>query len=159
MVHNCARLHGQRHGVRTLKHNVLALRVHSQVAGERTLMALELRPVEIERVRDEERLFGGDIVWWVLLLVISVPIMLWGLSQIPDTGGFVFLGIGGVGAGIAFAQIALRLPYLTHRFLLSIVIATLVVVVIGVVALIFSTTLSVPTAPVDVMYKPPISGG
>ncbi|GAC1318217.1 MAG: hypothetical protein NVSMB2_12790 [Chloroflexota bacterium] len=122
-------------------------------------MALELRPVEVERVRDEERLFGGDIVWWVLLLVISVPIMLWGLSRIPETGGFVFLGIGGVGAGIAFAQIALRLPYLTSRFLLSIVIAGVVLLVIGVVALLFNMTLPVPTAPPDVMYKPPISGG
>lgn len=122
-------------------------------------MALDLRPVEIERVRDEERLFGGDIVWWVLLLVISLPIMLWGLSLVPDTGGFVFMGIGGVGAGVAFAQIALRLPYFTNRFLLSMVIAAVVLLVIGVVALLFSMTLSVPTAPPDVMYKPPISGG
>lgn len=154
-----ADLRGDGRCVRTLKPNGLALRVHSQAVGERTLMALDLRPVEIDRVRDEERSFGGDIVWWVLLLVISVPIMVWALSLIPDTGGFVFMGIGGVGAGVAFAQIALRLPYLTSRFLLSMLIAALVLLVIGVVALIFSTTLSVPTAPPDVMYKPPISGG
>lgn len=122
-------------------------------------MALELRPVEVERVRDEERLFGGDIVWWVLLLVISVPIMLWGLARIPETAGFVFLGFGGVSAGIAFAQIALRLPYLTNRFVLSIVIAGGVLLVIGIAALLFNMTLPVPTAPPDVMYKPPISGG
>src|ERR687886_760310 len=40
------------------------------------LMAVETRPGEVERVRDEERLFGGDLVWWLLLLLVSVPILL-----------------------------------------------------------------------------------
>lgn len=122
-------------------------------------MALDLRPVEIERVRDEERLFGGDIVWWVLLLVVCVPLLLWGLARMPDTDGMVFLSLGGIGSGVAFAQVVLRLPYLTNRFLLSIVIATGAALVIGVVALVFNMSLPVTTAPPDVMYKPPISGG
>lgn len=121
-------------------------------------MALDLRPLD-DSVRNEERLFGGDIVWWLLLLIVSVPIILWGLAQIPGTAGFFFLALGGIGAGISFSQIALRLPYLTRHFTLSIVLAIVVLAVIGVIALVFSTTLPVQTAPLDVMYKPPISGG
>ena len=34
-------------------------------------MALEVRPID-DPVRNEERLFGGDIVWWLLLLIVSV---------------------------------------------------------------------------------------
>jgi hypothetical protein len=123
-------------------------------------VALDIqRPIEIARVRDEERLFGGDIVWWLLLLIVCVPLLLLGLAQIPQTSGFVFLSLGAIGAGIAFAQVAMRLPYLTNHFLLSITIAAVALTVIGVVALIFNFTLPVPNAPLDVMYKPPISGG
>jgi hypothetical protein len=110
-------------------------------------------------VRHEERLFGGDIVWWLLLLVVAVPIMLWGLSQSPQIHGFVFLSIGGIAAGVAFAQVILRLPYLTNGFMRSVLIVVLASAVIAGVAFIFSLTLPVPSAPPDVMYKPPVSGG
>jgi ABC-type branched-subunit amino acid transport system permease subunit len=122
-------------------------------------MAVDDRPIEIERVRDEERLFGGDIVWWLLLLIVSVPLLLAGLAGVPDTGGFVLLALGGIGAGVSFAQIVMRLPYLTNRFVLSLVIAIAVVAVIGLVTLLFAASLPTPTAPLDVMYKPPVSGG
>jgi hypothetical protein len=122
-------------------------------------MAVDARPIEIERVRDEERLFGGDIVWWVLLLVISVPIMLWGLSQTPTTFGFLVLSLGGIAAGVSFTQIAMRLPYLTNRFLFSLFLAMIAAAIICGVALLYNMTLPVPTPPPDVMYKPPISGG
>ncbi len=122
-------------------------------------MAVDLRPMEIERVRDEERLFGGDIVWWLLLLIVSVPVVLWGLAQTPQTIGFVLLCVGAIAAGVAFAQIAMRLPYLTNRFLLSVLIVVVAAAVIGLLALLFNMTLAVPTASPDVMYKPPTSGG
>jgi F0F1-type ATP synthase membrane subunit c/vacuolar-type H+-ATPase subunit K len=118
-----------------------------------------VRPVEIERVRDEERMFGGDIVWWLLLLIVSVPVMLWGLAQTPETGGFVFLALGGIGAGVSFARVAVRLPYLTNHFSLSMFLAIAVIAIIGLIALVFNMSLPVPTAPLDVMYKPPVSGG
>jgi hypothetical protein len=116
-------------------------------------------PIEVDNVRDEERFFGGDIVWWCLLLLVSIPVILRGLSSIPDTGGFVFLSIGGIMAGIAFAQIVMRMPYLTNGFVRSLLIVFAVMLVIGVIALGFSMTLPVTDAPPDVMYKPPISGG
>ena len=115
--------------------------------------------IEVTNVRDEERLFGGDIVWWLLLLVISVPAMLLGLSQAPQIHGFVILTVGGIAAGVAFAQIALRLPYFTNGFVKSWLIVILAVAVIAGVAFLFSLTLPVPQAPPDVMYKPPVSGG
>jgi hypothetical protein len=123
-------------------------------------MAVDTRRVlDVNDVRHEERMFGGDIVWWLLLLLISVPLLLWGLKESPQIHGFVFLSIGGVAAGIAFAQVILRLPYLTNGFMRSVLIVILVSAVIAGVAFIFSLTLPVPTASLDVMYKPPVSGG
>jgi hypothetical protein len=122
-------------------------------------MAVDARPIEIERVRDEERLFGGDIVWWVLLLIVSLPVLLWGLAQTPQVSGFIFLAVGGIASGTSFAQIAMRLPYFTNRFLLSVLLVVVAAAIFGIVALAFNATLPVPTAPLDVMYKPPISGG
>lgn len=123
-------------------------------------MALETQaPIEVENVKDEERFFGGDIVWWVLLLLVSIPVLFWGLAQIPSTLGFLLLSIGGILAGIAFAQIILRLPYFTNGFVKSVLIVLVISIVIAGVALLYNMTLDVPTAPPDVLYKPPISGG
>jgi hypothetical protein len=122
-------------------------------------MAVDTPPIEIQRVRDEERLFGGDIVWWLLLLVVSVPIILLGLAQAPQIHGFLFLTVGGVAAGVSFAQITLRLPYFTNGFVKSMLIVLLVSAVIGGIAFMYSMTLPVPEASPDVMYKPPIPGG
>ena len=124
-------------------------------------MATEAQPVEVElaSVRDEERLFGGDIVWWAMLLLVSIPILLLGLAQVPDTSGFLLLSLGGVLAGVGFAQITLRLPYLTNGFVKSMLIVFFASLVIAGIALMYNMTLPVPSAPPDVMYKPPISGG
>jgi hypothetical protein len=122
-------------------------------------MAVDSRPIVIVSVRDEERLFGGDIVWWLLLLVVSVPIMLFGLAAAPQIHGFIVLAIGGIALGLAFAQVILRLPYITNGFMRSVLIVMLASLVIAGVAWVFSETLPVPTAPPDVMYKPPVSGG
>jgi hypothetical protein len=123
-------------------------------------MAVETdAPLDVQNVRDEERFFGGDIVWWALLLLISVPVLLWGLANIPDTGGFLLLALGGILAGVAFAQVMLRLPYWTNGFIKSLLIVFVAALVICGIALLFNFTLDVPSAPPDVMYKPPISGG
>jgi hypothetical protein len=122
-------------------------------------MAAEAQPIVVENVRAEERLLGGDVVWWAFLLVISVPIMLFGLSQAPQISGFLILSVGGVAAGTAFAQVMLRLQYLTGRFLLSMFMVVVAAVVIGGIAQLYSMSLPVPQASPDVMYKPPISGG
>src|SRR5215831_20951834 len=118
-------------------------------------MAVENPPAltDVEEVRNEERQFGGDIVWWVLLLIVSVPIMLWGLGQSPRIEGFAVLAIGGIAAGIAFAQIILRLPYFTNSFVRSVLLVIVVSVIIAGVAWLFSNTLPSPTPPLDVMYK------
>lgn len=123
-------------------------------------MAVEAeQPITIDKVRDEERFFGGDIVWWVLLLVCSVPVVLFGLGLAPDLGGFLLMIVGGVLGGVAFAQVMLRMPYFTSGFVKSMLIVLLASVVIAGVALLYNMTLPVPTAPPDVLYKPPISGG
>ncbi len=122
-------------------------------------MAVDTRPIEVATVRDEERLFGGDIVWWLLLLVIGVPTMLLGLWQAPQIHGFLLLAIGGIASGVAFAQVILRLPYLTNGFVRSVLIVIAVALVIAGAAFLFNLSLPVPTAPPDVMYKPPVSGG
>jgi len=120
---------------------------------------IEQAPIEVENVRDEERFFGGDIVWWCLLLLVSVPVLLLALSKIPDTLGFFLLAIGGIMAGLCFAQVVMRLPYFTNGFMKSVFIGVVVLLVIGGIDLVFSNNIQVPYAPPDVMYKPPISGG
>jgi hypothetical protein len=115
--------------------------------------------VEVEHVRDEERMLGGDVVWWIVLLVFSLPMVLLGVAKAPDLGGFVLMIVGGILAGVAFAQVMLRLPYFTHRLFASFVILTVVTLVVIGIAFLFGMALPVPTAPPDVMYKPPVSGG
>src|SRR5260370_41451274 len=122
-------------------------------------MAVEPQPIEVESVRDEERFFGGDIVWCALLLLVSIPVLLLALSLTPDTVGFLLLSIGGVMAGVAFAQVMLRLPYHLNGFIRSFLIVFVASLVIAGIALLYNMTLPVPNAPPDVMYKPPISGG
>ncbi len=122
-------------------------------------MALDARPIEVKSVREEERLLGGDIVWWAFLLVVSVPVLLFGLAQAPQIHGFLILSVGGVAAGIAFAQVALRLPFFTHRFLLSMLLVVVALAIIGGIAQVYTMSLPVTQAPLDVMYKPAISGG
>lgn len=117
------------------------------------------QPLEVESVRDEERFFGGDIVWWVLLLIVSIPVILIGLANSPDTGGFLALSLGGVLAGVGFAQVMLRLPYFGNGFTRSFLIVFVAAVVISGIALLYSMSLPVPEARPDVMFKPPISGG
>ena len=124
-------------------------------------MAVETqpKPIEIEDVREEQRFFGGDIVWWCLLLLVSIPVLLGGISQIPSTFGFLLLAVGGIMAGVGGAQIMFRLPYITNGFIKSVVIVFAAALVICGIALLFSLTLEVPEAPIDTMFKPPISGG
>jgi hypothetical protein len=122
-------------------------------------MALDTQPIEVDKVEDEERFFGGDPVWWLLLLVVSVPILLYGLSQAPQISGFVFISLGCILAGIAFAQLMVRLPYLTKRFAVSLLIVVIVAGIIGGIGQAYNTTLPVSQARPDTMYKPPISGG
>jgi hypothetical protein len=117
------------------------------------------QPIEIENVRDEERHFGGDIVWWALLLLFSLPVLLWGLSLTPDTIGFLILGVGGIAAGLGFTQIMFRLPYFTNSFVKSLLIVLVLSLVLCAIAFLFNLTLPVPQAPLDVTFKPPISGG
>jgi hypothetical protein len=117
------------------------------------------QPIEVENVRDEEHFFGGDIVWWALLLLFSIPVLLWGLSLTPDTIGFLILGVGGIAAGLGFTQIMFRLPYFTNSFVRSLLIVLVLSIVVCGIAFLFNLTLPVPQAPLDVTFKPPISGG
>jgi len=122
-------------------------------------MAAEAPLIDVQNVRDEERLLGGDVVWWALLLVVSVPVVLLGLALAPQIVGFLILSVGCIAGSIAFAQIALRLPYFTHRFMFSVLLVVLASVIIAGIAEVYSLTLPVQQASIDTMYKPPISGG
>jgi len=117
------------------------------------------QPIEIENVSDEQHFFGGDIVWWLLLLLVSIPVLLWGLALIPDTVGFLVLGVGGIAAGVALAQIIFRLPYFTGSFVRSVLIVLVLAIVVCGIAFLCNLTLPLPEARLDVMFKPPVSGG
>ena len=117
-------------------------------------------PIEVENVRDEERLFGGDVVWWALLLVVSVPIVLCGLALAPQihrlsdpVGG----RHGGRDCLCSGHRCACRTsPAASCSACSSSFVAS---VIIGGIGQLYIMTLPVPQASLDVMYKPPISGG
>jgi hypothetical protein len=88
-----------------------------------------------------------------------MPVMLYGLSLAPSVMGFLIMALGGILGGVSFTLIMVRLPYLTHRLIGSFVILIVVAAVFMGVAFIWSTTLPVPQASQDTMFKPPISGG
>jgi hypothetical protein len=119
----------------------------------------DTRPIEVESVRDEERFFGGDIVWWCLLLLVSIPVLLGSVSLIPSTGGFLLLALGGIMAGVGFAHVMLRLPYFGNGFVKSIIIVLVASLILCGIWLLFNMSLDVPQAPLDTTFKPPISGG
>ncbi len=119
----------------------------------------EPQPIEVDSVRDEERFFGGDIVWWCLLLLVSIPVLLGALALIPSTGGFLLLSLGGIMAGVGFTEIVMRLPYFGNGFARSVLIVIVAAVILCGIWLLYNNTLDVPTAPLDVTFKPPISGG
>ena len=124
-------------------------------------MAVEsdTQPIEVESVRDEERFFGGDIVWWCLLLLVSIPVLLGSISLVPSTGGFLLLSLGGIMAGLGFAQVMLRLPYFGNGFVKSFIIVFVVALILCGIWLLFNNSLNVPEASLDTTFKPPISGG
>jgi len=113
----------------------------------------------VESVRDEERFFGGDIVWWCLLLLVSVPVLLGALALMPSTGGFLLLSLGGIMAGVGFTEVMMRLPYFGNGFARSVLIVLVATIVLCGIWLAYNNTLDVPQAPLDVTFKPPISGG
>jgi hypothetical protein len=71
----------------------------------------------------------------------------------------LLLCVGGILFGVSFAQVILRLPYLTHRLIGSFIILLVIAAIFMGIAFLYSTTLEVPTAPPDTMYKAPVSGG
>ena len=114
---------------------------------------------EVERVADEERLLGGELVWWIVLLLLSLPVMLYGLSQAPSVGGFLLLVLGGILGGVSYTLIMVRLPYLTHRLIASFLILIVVAAVFMGLTFLWSLSLPVPQASQDTLFKPPVSGG
>jgi hypothetical protein len=119
-------------------------------------MAVE---AEVERVADEERLLGGELVWWIVLLLLSLPVLLYGLTQAPTVGGFLLMTVGGILAGVSFTLIMVRLPYLIGRLIASFLIFIVVAAIFMGVAFVWSMSLPVPTPSQDTTFKPPISGG
>src|ERR1700674_1489819 len=97
-------------------------------------MAVDAKPIEVKSVREEERLFGGDIVWWVFLLVVSVPGVLLGLALAPQLIGFFILSVARWAGSVPFAQIALRLPFFPRRFLFSMLMVVVASAIIGGIA-------------------------
>jgi hypothetical protein len=69
------------------------------------------------------------------------------------------MAIGGIAASIAFTQLIMRLPYHLGGFGVSVLIVLVAAALITGFAFLYSLTLPVPSAPIDVMFKPPVSGG
>ena len=94
-----------------------------------------------------------------MLLLVSIPVLLGAVALIPSTGGFLLLALGGIMAGVGFTQVVMRLPYFGNGFARSVLIVIVAAIILCGIWLAYNSTLEVPQAPLDVTFKPPISGG
>jgi hypothetical protein len=86
-------------------------------------------------VLDDIRL-GGSLPFWIILGLVGIVLVDAGLMAAPAINGFLLLIAGGLLLGISYGQLLLRIPGLTRRPSIGVLIALLItVVVLGAVAL------------------------
>jgi hypothetical protein len=121
-------------------------------------MALDVRAHAAADPRAEEaevdRTLGGNMFVWLAGLVLGLGLFLLGVSQAPQTGGFLLMIASGLLAGVSYAELMLRMPAVTHRFTLSVVLTLVVLAVVVVGALLFSQSLPTPTPNPDINLLP-----
>ena len=70
------------------------------------------RLIELAAI-DDDRL-GAPLPLWLAFALLGVALLGWGLRLAPSLQGWLLVIAGGVLAGMAYAQIVLRLPTLTR---------------------------------------------
>jgi hypothetical protein len=119
-------------------------------------MALNVHPQTSARAEEVEvdRTLGGNIFLWLGGLVVGLGLFLAGVSMAPQTGGLLLMAASGILAGLSYTELMLRMPTVTHRFTLSLLLTLLVLGVIVAGALLFANALPTPPQNPDVNLLP-----
>ena len=89
---------------------------------------------------------------WVL--AIGLGLFLIAVNMAPQTTGFLVMAASGVLAGLSYTEVMLRMPSMTHRFTLSLLLTLVVLAVIIVGALAYANSLPTPPQNPDVNLLP-----
>ena len=111
--------------------------------------------VEVRESSDVDHTLGGNWVVWSAGLIVGLGLFLVGVGQSPQTGGFLLMIASGLLAGLSYTQVMLRLPVVTHRFTLSLLLTLLVTSVLLVGMLMYGMALPTPSPTTDVRLVPP----
>ena len=117
-------------------------------------MAIDVRAQSRAEEAEVDRTLGGNLMAWLAGLVLGLGLFLLGLSQSPQIGGFLLMAASGILAGASYAQVMLRMPTVTHRFALSLLLTLVVAAVIIVGAMMYSASLPTPAHNPDVNLLP-----
>jgi hypothetical protein len=74
----------------------------------------ETGPRLIERAAIDDDRLGAPLPLWFAFALLGAALLGWGLRLAPSLQGWLLVITGGVLAGMAYAQIVLRLPMLTR---------------------------------------------
>ena len=123
-------------------------------------MAINVHPQTSARAEQAEvnRTLGGNVFLWLGGLVVGLGLFLAAVSMAPQTGGFVLMAASGVLAGLSYTELMLRMPTVTHRFTLSLLLTLVVLAVIVAGALVFANSLPTPPQNPDVNLLPAQGG-
>src|SRR5919199_1556397 len=119
-------------------------------------MAVDVRSRMKARAEEAEvdRTLGGNLFVWLGGLVLGLGLFLLGVSMAPQTGGFLLMAASGVLAGLSYTEVMLRMPTMTHRFTLSLLLTLVVLAVVVSGALVYANSLPVRAQNPDVNLLP-----
>jgi hypothetical protein len=118
-------------------------------------MAVDVRSRARAEEAEVDRTLGGNVFVWLAGLALGLGLFLVGVSMAPQTGGFLLMAASGVLAGLSYAEVMLRMPTMTHRFTVSLLLTVIVLAVIVAGALAFAHSLATPPQNPDVKLLPP----
>ena len=87
-------------------------------------------------------------------MACDLGLFLAGVSMAPRTGGFLLMAASGVLAGLSYTELMLRMPTVTHRFTLSLLLTLIVLAVVVTGALLFAHSLPTPAHNPDMNLLP-----
>jgi hypothetical protein len=117
-------------------------------------MALDLRTQARAEEAEVDRTLGGNLVVWLVGLAVGLGLFLVGLGLAPQLGGFLLMAVSGILAGVSYTELMLRMPTVTHRFTLSLLLTLVVLAIIVAGALGYAHTRPTPVQNPDVNLLP-----
>jgi hypothetical protein len=117
-------------------------------------MAVDIHSQAPAEEAEVDRTLGGNLFVWLGGLALGLGLFLVAVSMAPQTGGFVLMAVSGVLAGLSYTELMLRMPTVTHRFTLSLLLTLIVLAVIVAGALVFANSLPTPAQNPDVNLLP-----